>query len=416
MLKLASSRFAIRNDTLVALVVAIGASGPIALWNRYIFSEDNLPILAALMLFSVLMIWRDRVPRGIGFPAFTACFALFTLYTLSRVDNWSGFSLAPAGPDSIRPGIAHVVDLMLFFSLFVFAAMLYYRSMRFSVVLWLMICGYIVAYVVRNSLDILGLQEGYHLSPGFALLTFLPFVFLATDETRRMWIPTVLFFLCLFWLALIGARTAVVSLLIFYVVMRAWPIITRNRMIYAGTFWAAALLLFALNVAYLLYAVMDAPALLDGIGVKVFEKRLGTRIDIWVHLLSLIAERPLLGFGTDHATVALVPLSHLEFTMRRDDLNANSMYYELLYRLGAIGLIGFFVMMFSVWKTFWWGRKDPAVRVAGAFLLCVLFFAATSDYLVLTELRLRSGFAWILLGIGAGAALRARNQATRQTR
>ena len=70
------------------------------------------------------------------------------------------------------------------------------------------------------------------------------------------------------------------------------------------------------------------------------------------------------------------------------------------------GLIAFIVLMFSIWRMFWNGRKQWAVRVAGAYLLSILFFAATGGFLVFSTMQLRSGFAWIILGIGGGASLR----------
>ena len=65
-------------------------------------------------------------------------------------------------------------------------------------------------------------------------------------------------------------------------------------------------------------------------------------------------------------------------------------------------------MLFCIWQLFWIGRYQWAVRIAGAFLLAMLFFSTTGDNLVFSGQQLRNGFAWIVLGIGAGACLRAK--------
>jgi len=404
-----SQPLAIRNATLAAFAVTIFAFGPIALWNRYIFSEDNLPILLAVVLMATLVVWRERVPRGVLFPFFAICFWAFTLYAFFRLDSWSSFSLGPAGPHGIRPGIAHVLDLLVYFALFVLAAMLYYRSMRFSMLLWFLVIGYMVAFIVRNSLDLTGLQEGYNLSPGFVLLTLLPFAFLPHGEKNgnETWMPTLLLFFCVLWLALIGARTATVALLIFYGAMKAWPIITRNRVTYFGAFWGAVLSVAVLTVSYMIYASVDRVSLVEDSDIGFLQKRIGTRVEIWIHLLALIMQQPLLGYGTDHATFVVSPLSYLEFSLNRDNLSAHSMYFELLYRLGFVGLLGFLLILYSIWRILWNGREQPAARVAGAFLLGIVFFASTGEYLVFSDLQLRNGLGWIILGIGAGASLRA---------
>jgi O-antigen ligase len=221
----------------------------------------------------------------------------------------------------------------------------------------------------------------------------------------------VLLAVCALWLALIGARTAFGALVVFYVVIRAWPLITRNRFFFYGAFWGMVLLIVALNVVYMLYAGGERESIVEGSDWGILQKSIDTRTEIWVHLLYLIVQEPLFGYGTDQSTAAVGALPFLEFTFNRPNLSAHSTYYEVLYRLGLVGLAGFLIVLSFIWRCFWTGRTEWAVRIAGAFLLTMLFFSTTADNLIFSAQQLRNGFAWIALGIGAGACLRARKNA-----
>lgn len=393
---------------LSSLIAAALLLIPIGIWNSAVFEETNLPLLLALMIITALVFVPGGIPRGVHFPAITFSFLLFTLYCWLRLDERWDFTGALYPTTHYRPGIAFVVDMLLFYLLFIVSAVLFYRKMRLSLWLWFLICGYMVAYMARNSFDIQGLQDGYNLSPGFVIVTFMPFAFLRKSNAGRggMLLPTALLAVCALWLALIGARTAFGALAVFYFVILAWPLIARNRFFFFGAFWGMVLLIVVLNVVYVMYAGGERDSVVEGSDWGIFQKSIDTRTEIWIHLLYLILQEPLFGYGTSQSTATVGALPFLEFTFNRPNLSAHSTYYELLYRLGLVGLAGLVLILFSIWRLFWTGRNEWAVRVAAAFLLTMLFFSTTGDNLVFSAQQLRNGFAWIALGIGAGACLR----------
>lgn len=395
-----------RYGSIEALLMAMFVLIPIGIWNRYIFIESNLPLLLIIMIIAAFVFRANRLYRK-GLLFFSISFCLFVIYAWARLDNVWAFQLNLSDMLEVKTGFSFVLDLIIFYLLFVIAALLYYKKMKFSVFLWFLICGYIIAFILRNY-DIPALQVGYNLSPGFVLVTLLPFIYLKNSENKNEnpFVANAMFILCAIWLALIGARTAFVALLLFYAGMRAWPIITRNRFTYYSTFWGMLLIIAILTILYLRFTHLDN-AVIEGTGFHIFSKRLGTRTEIWVHLLHLISQNPMFGYGTDHATALQSPLSFLEFTYNRNNLASHSTYFEILYRLGIFGLLSFVLIMFSMWRLFWEGRKQWTVRVAGAFLLSILFFTSTAEFLVFSTVQLRSGFAWIIMGIGAGASFRA---------
>jgi O-antigen ligase len=399
------------HRSLGELIMAMVLLVPIAIGNKYIFIESNLLLLLLIMILSAFVFRANRIGRR-GLSLFLISFFLFIVYAWARLDHVWQLSLSNTFDPNEKSGFSFVFDSIVFGCLFLISALLYYKKNQFPTFLWFLICGYIIAFILRNSFDITGLQEGYNLSPGFVLLTLLPFVYLANSNSLndRCYIANTIFVISVFWLALIGARTAFFSLLLFFAFMRAWPTITRNRVVYYSTFFGMLLLLVSLTIIYLLFENLDA-AVLEGTGFHVFSKRLGTRTEIWTHLLYYISQNPWYGYGTDHATGMLQPLSFLHFSIPRSDLTSHSTYFEILYRLGIVGLLLFLSILFSIWRLFWSGRKQWTVRVAGSFLLSLLFFSCTAEFLVFTTMQLRSGFVWIVLGLGAASSLRAMSKA-----
>lgn len=401
-----------RVGAILSLLVAFITLAPIAVFNKYVFLESNLVILLGLFIIAAMMLSWGSVPRGIFFPSVALSFLLLISYAWMRLDDPGALDLLSVMTNGDLSGSSVVVDLTIYYCLFVTAALLYYRKPHLSIFLWFLIVGYVLAFVLRNSIDIGELQSGYNLSPGFVLVSMLPFVFLRRTGDRKepKLVPYALLIFSMLWLALIGARTAVASLLIFAGCLYAWPLIARNRFNFYLSFWGMWILIAVLTVVYLTYVVYTGAGLVEDSDVGIFKKGLGTRVDIWAHLAYLISQQPWFGYGTDHATHTVPPLQFMNFSFHRDDLSAHSVYFEVLYRLGVVGLAGYILVLFNVWRLFWQGRQLWEVRVACAFIICLIFFNATGEFLMFSTMRLRSGFGWILLGIAAGACLRARNR------
>jgi hypothetical protein len=414
------------HKSIMSLLGAMIALAPIAVFNSYIFEESNLPFLLILVVSAAIAFGHSRIPRGIVFPGITFSFLLLLLYAWVRLDDpWNVETGGRVFSGVSRPGFLYILDLVMYYLLFILSALIFYKRGRLTEFLWFLICGYIAAFILRNSFSIGELQEGYSLSPGFVLIPLIPLLFLRNEEGwfEGKFVPYAFLLLCVIWLAVIGARTAVAALIGFFLVLWLWPIITRNRVLYYGAFWATVLMVILFNAAYMFYAATASPddalfqeSLVEDSDVGVLQKRLGTRVDIWLHLMFYIVQEPWLGYGTDHETLAVNPVPILPFSVKRDNLSAHSTYFEIMYRWGITGILVYLVLLFSIWRTFWIGRKEWAVRVAAAFFLAIIFFGSTGEYMVLSTMQLRSGFGWIVLGIGAGACLRAIKTSRREQR
>ena len=56
----------------------------------------------------------------------------------------------------------------------------------------------------------------------------------------------------------------------------------------------------------------------------------------------LIRENLWFGHGTEQLTSFVAPVDDLDFSFNRKNLSAHSLYFEILYRIGIVGLFLFF--------------------------------------------------------------------------
>lgn len=389
---------------------------PIGFFNRYIFTNGNLLVLGMLVTLSALLLTRGRLPCSRAFSAAILTFLVFVFYAWSRLDDPFAFDIDAQVLETYASGSMMVLEQLIYLLLFVASAVIYAKTRKFNRFLWFVICIYIVMFILRQGFDLEGLRTGYNLSPGFVLISLLPFTFLQARSSHDLVLPVSLSLLCIFWLGLIGSRSAFISITIFLIAFYLWPWMTKTRRRYNLVFFGLSIGIVALYVIYLTLTVSEVDFALSADGDSMFNilnKRIGTRLDIWRHLVYLISLEPVIGYGMDAATMLVSPVPHLEFGINRNDLSAHSLYLEILYRLGVMGLLLFTCFMFMLWRLFWIGRMQLIARIGAAYLAALLLFSSTADFIVLTTMSLQSGFVWCFLGIAAGASLRAKADAGR---
>ena len=388
-----------------ALYAAMALMITIRVWNKYVFNESSVFIWGLFFVAAAVLVTKGRFPKHFYFPNITFLFLFFIFYAWVRLDDLLYFDLSTKIIRGVSSGFTQVAYLVIYYLLFISSVLIYAKIGRLSTFFWFLTCMYTVALIVQYFLNIQELQGGYNLIPGFILIPFLPFVFFVpgADELRPT--PILISILCLLLFVLIGSRTASITVIVFLGVLYAWPWITKNKIRYNGTFVALCAVLIAFYFLYMIFGVInpDYSPMVDS-SFQVFNKAIGTgRPEIWAQLLELISRNPLWGYGTDASTLLSLPL----FVIGRSNLSAHSVYIEILYRLGIIGFLSFTLLLFMVWRLFWKGREQLVVRVTGSFLISIMFFSSTGTFLFFTEMSLRSGLAWIALGMGAGACLRA---------
>lgn len=397
----------------VPFFIAIGILSIIGIWHRYIFADSNLPFLLLILIFAIIIFRIHGVAKDLIFNSITFFFLIFVFYMCVRMNNESilSYSRFPIYRGMPNNGFMDIAQQLIFCGLFILSAFLYYKKGRFSFTLWLIISGYILALMVRHSVPSqwIALKTGQNLIPGMNLFTLVPFVFFGcfAQRSKMRFLPHIIYFVCVLWVFALRARGPCLSLVVFYGCFIAWPIITRKRFNYFFTFFGSLILIFLLIFGYLTaLRTVDGLCAINEISQQIFQKGIDSRFTIWNELMATIPGHLLFGFGTGCGSFSFAQTIAMSW---RDNLASHSTYLELMLRLGIVGLILYFAIFFSIWRTFWIGRKELAVRVAGAFLISSLFFMSTAQYWIFI-VPLKSGFGWIILGIGAGACLRAKRQ------
>ena len=161
-----------------------------------------------------------------------------------------------------------------------------------------------------------------------------------------------------------------------------------------------------LYFVYIVLMTHDGEALIPGSSIGIFQKSTDTRFVIWVHLLATIQDNILWGVGSLNSTVQASPLAYLDFTMNRKNLSAHSLYFELIYRLGIVGLFLFLGIILALWTSFWKGRNVWEIKIAASVLIAILFLASAQIVIIFAAMELRWGFVWLFFGIAFGSTLR----------
>jgi len=375
---------------------------PVGIFNNYLFSDANLPLLAFCFILSSLVLSRGRIPRKL-FGKLSIILLSFLIYSFLLIDkrfllNQKNIFLALNSQETI--------DLLFYFSCFFSASIIYTQSKRFSKSLWYFIVYYIFAFIIRNSFDIKDLQDGANLSSGITIFSLIPFVFLCPDQKTPIWFPNLAAILCALWLALIGARTATFAVLFFILAFWLWPFISKSKRRYLAFFISILGTVVLFYILYLNVISYTNTSIFENNKIGILQKDLGTRVDIWKHLIYIIKDSPWFGHGASQSTSTVEPLSFLEFSFNRGNLGSHSLYFELLYRLGLVGLLLFLFFVTILWCYFWKGKAERIVQVAAIYLAALLLFATTCQVFIFNSvLKINSAFMWIIFGLATGATI-----------
>jgi hypothetical protein len=357
------------------------------------------------------MLGLYKVPKSLLFSNITFFAIVFVFYMWFRMGDNEIPADIPILSDRQSDAFYDIMYQLLYYGLFLVSALLYYRK-GFSTTLWFIITAYLLAFIARNSTPYQWnlLKDGYNLSAGHSVYSLAPFLLLNDfrGQGRMRFVPHVVFIFCNLWVLALGARGPGISLLVFYTLFLIWPLIIRRRLVFSVVFLGSLVLIVAAIWIYL-YSMTKGQGLasLNEISMKVFNKRIGTRSGIWDELWVYISRRFWFGYGTESASRSFV--AGPSWFGLRDALNSHSSYFELMLRFGVTGLVLYLLILFSIWKTFWYGRKERAVCVAGSYLISSVFFMTTGQYLIFGTL-FQNGFAWIVFGIGMGGYLKAKKR------
>jgi len=375
----------------------------VAIFNRYIFVESYLSYFA-LCIFVFLIFRSDYKLKSIMFSnRIVISIFVFLIYALFRIDI--DFFVIEMNKDSYG-FFDDFSNLSAYLILFVFGTILSFNRKDPSEIIWLAVTLYFFMYILRSLYSLEEMQQGSHLGAGDVIISLLPFVLLGLKNYNyKERYANIILCVGIFFVALIGARTAALALIMLMFVMNLWPHIIKNKFRYNFLLLITMLSILLLYIVYVVFMTHDGEALIPGSKIGIFQKSTDTRFIIWVHLLESIQDNILWGVGSLQSTVQAAPVAYLDFTMFRKNLSAHSLYFELIYRLGVVGLILFFGIILALWACFWKGKyvgdKNSSLfdrcNFISSFIICCnyifIYGIAMGVYLVIFWYCLRIKFS-----------------------
>ena len=375
----------------------------VALFNRHIFVESYLSYFS-LCIFVFLIFKNHYKLKSIMFiNRIVISIFVFLIYILFRIDIDFFVTEMNNNSDGFFDDI---INLSVYVVLFIFGTILSFNRKNPSEIIWLAISLYFVMYILRSLYSLGEMQLGAHLGAGDVIISLSPFVLLGLKNYKyKERYANIILFIGIFFMALIGARTALLALVVFIFLMNLWPYIIKNKLRYNLILFFAMLSILLLYFVYIVLMTHDGEALIPGSSIGIFQKSTDTRFVIWVHLLATIQDNILWGVGSLNSTVQASPLAYLDFTMNRKNLSAHSLYFELIYRLGIVGLFLFLGIILALWSCFWKGRNVWEIKIAASVLIAILFLASSQVVIIFSFMELRWGFVWLFFGIAFGSSL-----------
>lgn len=375
----------------------------VALFNRYIFVESYLSYFSLCIFVFLIFKNHYKLKRAMFINRIAVSIFVFLIYALFRIDIDFFVIEMNKNPDEFYEDFSNIFSYLI---LFFFGAILSFNRKNPSELIWLAVTLYFFMYILRSLYSLEEMQNGSHLGAGDVIISLLPFVFLGLKNYKYKELYANLV-LCvgIFFVALIGARTAALALISLTFVMNLWPHIIKNYFRYNIFLFVTMSSILLLYIVYIGFMVHDGEPLIPGSNIGIFQKSTDTRFIIWVHLLETIRDNIFWGVGSLQSTTQAAPVAYLDFTMNRKNLAGHSLYFELLYRLGFVGLFLFLGVILAIWSSFWKGRNLWEIKIAASLTIAILFLASSSVVLIFSHMELRWGFVWLFFGIAYGSSL-----------
>lgn len=191
------------------------------------------------------------------------------------------------------------------------------------------------------------------------------------------------------------ARSIWLALLICAFVFMLWNRITSCKVTFYSFFLLVILALFVVTILYPSLSTHPNASLWNQYvrqytGANLFSGR----ERLWQPLIELIKQKPLLGYGA-----SAVPGQFLQ-----TGLSSHNYYIQMALQTGLIGLGVIWLLLFNVWKIFYYGKNSVYVRLAGSYFISALVYQLFE--VSLTQNNLSIGILiWLIISIGVNKSI-----------
>ncbi|MBB6446842.1 O-antigen ligase family protein [Bacillus benzoevorans] len=187
-----------------------------------------------------------------------------------------------------------------------------------------------------------------------------------------------------------SARTILLSLLSIVLTYLLWHSITRSKTIFYSFFFFIIMIILAVTFIYPNLSEWDHYRDLERLVWEYTGKNIFSgREVVWSHLISLISQQPFFGYGT----------GTLVSDISNKTISAHNLYLQISLQGGYIGLSVFILLLFSIWKIFWYGQEDRIVRLSAAYLIATLIHQLFEVSFIQNQLSIGL-LQWLIIAVG----------------
>lgn len=200
------------------------------------------------------------------------------------------------------------------------------------------------------------------------------------------------------------ARILLISMLVTGLVFWKWHYIARDEKTYYMFFGILVAVIALIVILYPLASTSPAIWIInDYVRVLTGANIFSGRDRLWLYLLRIISTRPLLGYGTGAQLSDFIT----------GNLSAHNFYLQTGLQSGILGIAGFVLLFFNIWRLFYRDKDNPYVRTSAAFFTGALIHQMGE--VSLTQNNLAIGLLiWIITAIGASPAVRKKERKPQQ--
>jgi len=226
-----------------------------------------------------------------------------------------------------------------------------------------------------------------------AFFPLLYFLLIKNKASKLVWFIIICINLILM---IVGqARSIWLALLISIFIFLFWNRISQTKFIFYSLFWITIITLIAVTFLYPL-AANHPDALLWNQYVRQYTgaNLFSGREDFWLLLIEAIMQKPLLGYGASATPGHFLPIG----------LSSHNLYIQIALQAGLTGLGLIWLLLFNIWKLFYYGKNNLYVRLAGSFFIAMMIYQVFE--VSLTQNNLAVGLIlWFIMGIGVSKSL-----------
>jgi hypothetical protein len=287
-----------------------------------------------------------------------------------------------------------ILQLILILFYFIGAAYILPRPRSIRIIANLWIVFSILNLILWMSSGFERLFQGIFVAKNLfgSLIAFgLYFIWTARLFSHSNWWWNFGIFTSLVSLVSSGARIALSVVILSMFVYVFWPLITKNRIIFALVFLGFFCVVLITPIFYInLTSLHIYPQIVSAVRRFTGQNLYSGRQMLWPTLLTTIQNNPW-GIGP-----GALPNYFMD-----TNLSSHNLYMQITLQVGYAGLVIIGTIFAVIWSLFFKHRYDPVIRLTGGFLLGILAHEAFG--VNLTQNNLTAGIViWSILAIGVG--------------